>query len=77
MPRKELEWQQIPFEAIARCAGRHEVPDLMCAATGERNDMIECRRVLIEMRRTIHTALTAVPKRPFSQGLFLGDLPPK
>ena len=70
MTGKELEGQQVSLESVARTACHHEVARIMCTATGERHDVVERGRVLVESRGAIHTTLPAVAQRNLSHGAF-------
>ncbi len=74
MPRKKLERRQIALEPVAGRARHDQVARIVRPAAGERHHMIQRRRVLIEMRRAVHTPLTAITQRPFAQRVFHGDM---
>jgi hypothetical protein len=62
MARKELEGKEIPFQSIARSTGDDQVAGIVEPTTRQRHDVIERRRSLIEMRRTVYAPLPAVAK---------------
>ncbi len=74
MPRKKLERRQITLEPVAGRARHDQVARIVRPAAGERHHMIQRRRVLIEMRRAVHTPLTAITQRPLAQRVFHGDM---
>ena len=74
MAREEVEWEHIAFEAIARAAGRDQVARVVCAAAGQRHDVIEGGRAMIESRGAVHAALPTVAQRRAAHGLFRGHL---
>ena len=58
--RKEILWQQITLEQIARPARRDKVARCVRAAVGARMDVIEGGSSDVERRRTVHTATSAI-----------------
>lgn len=58
--REELEWEAIALETVAGATRHNEVARFVRAASCERHDVVECRGVLVEARRAVHTALSAV-----------------
>ena len=72
--REKLEWKEVAFEPIARPACNDKVARIVGAAAREREDVIERGGALIEMRRAVYTALTAIAQcgsshRSFERGV--------
>lgn len=68
--REKLEWKEVAFEPIARPACNDKVARIVGAAAREREDVIERGGALIEMRRAVYTALTAIAQRGSSHRSF-------
>ena len=70
MAREKLEWKKVAFEPIARPACNHKIARIVSASAREREDVIERGGALIEMRRAVYTALTAIAQRGSSHRPF-------
>jgi hypothetical protein len=68
---EEFSGQQIAFEAIAPAAGGNEVAGCVPTALGEREDVIDCRDVVVEGRGAVDAAPAAVTHHGVLNGALL------